>query len=471
MTSDLAITPGGRVGDASPLGKGKRKLSDYEREVAHALMRKGHSKREAIQIARGVIDRAAATGRWGKGKAKANVRAGAVASIAQRKASSASHDLAWVDFDAERKRELAKTIRHSRVSSGEATAAQRELARRLVSKTTSRTKSQSRRKLATLNYANAVLDSREIDLSWIEALHPRDDHGKFASKGSFVRGKGQPRKSLEAANADLTYRKHRAYVEKQLDANEHLATHHEHGVEFDHKGVPTKYTEERDALHRKLVDKEYRRQSKTALAERKALFLGGLPGAGKTTALGKLDGLNTDHYITVNPDNFKEEMAKRGLVPSIEGLSPLEASALVHEESSHMALMLAEKARRNKKNTIWDITMASPGSVQKRIEPLKESGYQLNATFVDIPHSMSATRVGERHRRGYEQYNADTTGTHVGQRLVPSSHIEAAKSSIGSTSANRDVFDQLKGQFDAYRSFDNSGDTPQLQESKGLMFK
>jgi len=86
---DLAITPGGRVGDASPLGKpgSKRKLSDYEREVAHALMRKrGMSRKRAIMIARGVIDRAAKTGRWGRGKkASPQVRAGAVASVAQRK--------------------------------------------------------------------------------------------------------------------------------------------------------------------------------------------------------------------------------------------------------------------------------------------------------------------------------------------------------------------------------------------------
>ena len=87
----MAITPGGRPGDASPLGKGKRRLTNYEREVAHALMRHGHSKRDAIRIARGVIDRAAATGRWAGGKAKPNVRAGAAASVAERGALNFSH--------------------------------------------------------------------------------------------------------------------------------------------------------------------------------------------------------------------------------------------------------------------------------------------------------------------------------------------------------------------------------------------
>lgn len=82
---DLAVTPNGRPADASPLGKGKRKLSDYEREVAHALMRKGVPKARAIPMARGIIDRAAKTGRWGRGKAGTRTRAGAAASIAQRK--------------------------------------------------------------------------------------------------------------------------------------------------------------------------------------------------------------------------------------------------------------------------------------------------------------------------------------------------------------------------------------------------
>lgn len=89
----MAITPGGRVGDARPLArpgyKGKRKLSDYEREVAHALMRKGTPKKRAIMMARGIIRNAASRGKWGKGKASGKVRAGAAASIAQRKSFSA----------------------------------------------------------------------------------------------------------------------------------------------------------------------------------------------------------------------------------------------------------------------------------------------------------------------------------------------------------------------------------------------
>lgn len=82
---DLAVTPNGRTADASPLGKGPRRLSDYEREIAHALIRKGHPKSEAIAMARGLLKKAAAAGRWGsRGKAGTATRAGAAKSIAQR---------------------------------------------------------------------------------------------------------------------------------------------------------------------------------------------------------------------------------------------------------------------------------------------------------------------------------------------------------------------------------------------------
>jgi hypothetical protein len=86
----MATTPGGRHGDRSSLAepgyKGPRRLSDYEREVAHALIRKGKSKQAAIRMARGLINQAK-HGKWGRGKKvrDAKVIAGAVRSAAQRK--------------------------------------------------------------------------------------------------------------------------------------------------------------------------------------------------------------------------------------------------------------------------------------------------------------------------------------------------------------------------------------------------
>lgn len=83
---DFAITPGGRVGDASPLAEpgytGPRKLDDYVREVAHALMRKRGitDKSKAIQMARGII----ANWAEGKGDVSPAVRAAAVRATANQ---------------------------------------------------------------------------------------------------------------------------------------------------------------------------------------------------------------------------------------------------------------------------------------------------------------------------------------------------------------------------------------------------
>lgn len=294
-----------------------------------------------------------------------------------------------------------------------------------------------------------------------EALHPRDWRGRFGKKGS-----GKPSaKVLSVAQERHVYELHRKAVDVKLARNAHKATDVTHGV-HDDQGNLVGFTKEREALHRQIVDTVYRRQAKTAKAERKALFLGGLPGAGKTTGLGKLNNFDASHYITINPDIFKEELAKRGHVPKIPGLSPMEASALVHEESSAMALRLAARARRAGKNITWDITMASPGSVQKRIDPLKESGYKLNSVFVEIPHTTSAQRVRQRHLRGWRDSRADTTGQHLGERLVPSAHIAAAASETHS-SKNREAFESLKSQFHNYVLLDNSGNEPKVIERKG----
>lgn len=78
----MAITPGGRPGDASPLGGGKRRvLDDYVREVAHALMRKGFSKGHAIATAKNSLKRWSAGG----GKVRPQVRAGAAAHLGVQK--------------------------------------------------------------------------------------------------------------------------------------------------------------------------------------------------------------------------------------------------------------------------------------------------------------------------------------------------------------------------------------------------
>lgn len=84
------ITPGGRVGDASPLGRkgGPRRLDDYVRAVAHALMRKrGFTKSHAIATAKNALKR----WRRGGGHVRPQVRAGAAAHLGIQAGLDAGH--------------------------------------------------------------------------------------------------------------------------------------------------------------------------------------------------------------------------------------------------------------------------------------------------------------------------------------------------------------------------------------------
>ena len=94
-------------------------------------------------------------------------------------------------------------------------------------------------------------------------------------------------------------------------------------------------------------------------------------------------------YLVLNPDDVKEEMARRGMVPEVEGLAPLEGVALIHEESSHITNMLAAKAYADQTNVMWDITMAGRGSVERRLD-------ELEATATTAPKRCSLRSPSKR---------------------------------------------------------------------------
>jgi hypothetical protein len=68
--------------------------------------------------------------------------------------------------------------------------------------------------------------------------------------------------------------------------------------------------------------------------EREAIMAGGLGGAGKSTVLDGYANVDRSKYLTINPDDIKEQMAKCGLIPDLNGLSPMEASDLRPRASS-----------------------------------------------------------------------------------------------------------------------------------------
>ena len=214
------------------------------------------------------------------------------------------------------------------------------------------------------------------------------------------------------------------------------------------------WSTDRTQLHHSLLDEIYSRAADVP-CDHEAIVAGGLSGAGKTTVLANHPEIDRSRYLTINPDNLKEEMARRGMIPEVEGLSPMEASELVHEESSYLARQLAIRAQADGKNLIWDITMSDQAKTEQRIVDLREAGYtKIQALFVQIPIETSLERTESRYWEDQEKWLA---GEGLGGRLIPPEVIlRQADDEWGS--GNRKTFEAIKGVADIWEIRDNSVD-------------
>lgn len=158
-------------------------------------------------------------------------------------------------------------------------------------------------------------------------------------------------------------------------------------------------------------------------AEGKAIFAGGLGGAGKGTILAEHANIDRSQYVTINPDDIKEEMAKAGMIPEAEGLTPMEMSTLVHEEASAIASEIAGVCQRRKINLIFDGTMGSEKSVERKITNLTRAGYSsIDAIFVSIEPDTSKARGVERYALGIDSYIKGTNP--IGGRPLPTHVVD-----------------------------------------------
>jgi predicted kinase len=272
---------------------------------------------------------------------------------------------------------------------------------------------------------------------------------------------GEPDRVEPLTDAEWT--EHLAEVETKLDKARAagLATHFQHTIDRRHEV----WSAARQLQHNSIIEDIYD-SARMVPCDRQAVIAGGLAGAGKTTVLRDYAGIDRSKYLMINPDDIKEELARHDLVPRIDGLSPMEAADLVHEESSHIAKRLAQRAFADGKNVVWDITMSSASSTEKRFEALRAAGYtRVDGIFVDIPPDVSIRRCDERYREGHEQYR---NGVGLGGRyLDPDLILAQVDPEWGSQ--NRRIFEGLKHRFDSWSRFDNSSDgsAPFLVEAAG----
>lgn len=178
------------------------------------------------------------------------------------------------------------------------------------------------------------------------------------------------------------------------------------------------YTMERHLAQQEIIEDVLKTHDKVP-CEGKAVLSGGMGGAGKTTVLTRYLGMDTSQYITINPDDIKEIMAERGMIPTLRGLPPMECSTLAHQEASYISSIIMKRAIAEKRNIILDGTMASMKSMRRRTGQLRDGGYHMSAVFVDITPETSQKRATSRYQRGMSKYTTSREGQ--GGRILPAS--------------------------------------------------
>jgi len=196
------------------------------------------------------------------------------------------------------------------------------------------------------------------------------------------------------------------------------------------EGGRVRWSAARRTQHRRLLADLWEHRGSQVGHEGRALFVGGVDGAGKTTLQSDPDlHLDADQYLIVDPNRIKEAMAERGMIPQVEGLSPMEASLLVHEEASELAERLAQKAYSEGCNVLREIDMSSEQPVRARIEALRSIGYgPIDGTFADASVEIASERAALRHRHGEEAYR---NGQGHGGRFTPQVVFDDSRPTAG----------------------------------------
>lgn len=194
------------------------------------------------------------------------------------------------------------------------------------------------------------------------------------------------------------------------------------------------YREERARQHADIIQDVFDHATHVK-REGKALLSGGLGGAGKSTILDSQSfadrhpGFDRRDYLTLNNDDIKEMMAARGMIPRLKGLTPMEASTLVHEEASDILAVIRMRALNHRMNVIMDGTMNNPDSMRRKIMELKRHGYRVDAMFVDISPDTSKRRADMRYRHGMDRYTMRGEG--YGGRWLPAHVIDGQRDDSG----------------------------------------
>ena len=163
------------------------------------------------------------------------------------------------------------------------------------------------------------------------------------------------------------------------------------------------------------------RQAAGVPCDRSAVMAGGLPGADKAAALAA-DGIEPGSYLTVSVNAVLLQMAETGMIPAVDGLSPMEAAGLAHAEARYVLKRIALRAVADGRNLIFDILLADAGAIDTWMGTLRHHRYTISGTYIDITAEESLRRTAAGHRHGQEELRL---GRGYGGRFIPPAAIEA----------------------------------------------
>jgi predicted ABC-type ATPase len=190
------------------------------------------------------------------------------------------------------------------------------------------------------------------------------------------------------------------------------------------------YTPEREALHKQLLDHIFSTPAIAAATppagqKPTAILFGGRPGSGKSLLTAKDGPLSIQNAIVLDPDHFKQQL------PEYKGWN----ATLLHEESSHLTHLAANRAQALGLNVVFDQTMRTQSTPEGWIKQF-EGTHDIHGVFLHTPPQEAAARALGRFAQTGRFVDPDFI---LGQR------------------ENEQNFDKLIPHMKTWRVYDNSG--------------
>lgn len=210
-----------------------------------------------------------------------------------------------------------------------------------------------------------------------------------------------------------------------------------------HKDPQTgEYTEERKALHNKIIDAFLNGEGVGGVPAKKvpkgkkpvSLFMMGTTASGKSTARDQVEPNPFDDFgaVVVDPDAIKTMLPE---YQASVNASAKDSAVIVHKESSEIANEINKRAMEQRKNVVVDGTGKDKNKMDWKIADARNSGYHVAALMPHVPVDDCKMRADAR---------AEEEG-----RYVPHNIIEQCAANVGKN------FLALQDQFDSFNLFDN----------------